>query len=443
MGPAFSVLVLVGAGALLVAAWIVLAIDPIWVGASLSSLIGILAGAVLATTFRGVLARLYVVVLTLTLVWVVGGPWLLPWPAALRFLTLLVLMAVWIALIAGRRSAICERAYQDTFFSPGERATRLADIHDDLDHVFCATELQSSESLYFSKQFVAGYRYGIGNPGETTLARAVQASACLPFAFAPRWFAYKPFGFKFPSDDEPPIEQRAKGTKYLVLTDGGVYDNMATQWGTGYENRITWWRELATSGRRPTHLIVANASAGKGWQLAKRSAIPGAAEIGGMLAIKDVLYDQTTAPRRRALVAAFDQAAAAARVVDDSEEAHQRIGLLGTIVDISQSPFTVPKQFENSRAWPERAERAREAIAALGALGISEDAWRKDSKKDAEIGTVLHRLGLEVSARLLHHAYVLAAVNAWVVLGFKMPEPLPSRDVFMKLVDDSHEEAHQ
>ena len=55
-----------------------------------------------------------------------------------------------------------------------------------IDHVFCATDLQSAEQVYFSKTFVYGYRYGLGGPADLPLYDAVQFSACLPGAFPPR-----------------------------------------------------------------------------------------------------------------------------------------------------------------------------------------------------------------------------------------------------------------
>jgi predicted acylesterase/phospholipase RssA len=419
--------VLLGVVGLLIAAWIFLALDltlPLRAGAC--SGLTTASGLLLMTCFRGRLPKLYVVVLVFTFSWAVGGPWLLPLPAPAQFLVLVIAFAIWVSVVAASRSWICEKAFEITFFSPGGSPTLLGEIHGELDHVFCATELQSSEQLYFSKGFVAGYRYGVGKADRTTLGRAVQASACLPFAFAPRWFRRAAFDFDFPSAEVPPAGARAGVSRYLVLTDGGVYDNMATQWATGYEARSEWWHELKRRSRAPDVLIVVNASAGKGWERFDRSVVPGRDELAGMLRIKDTLYDQTTAPRRRALVAAFDQAAAARAAMEaagDSIGAAEKAGLIGAIVDISQSPFDVARAFDESTSWPERARRAGEALRELG---DTESKWDEQRRESMKIGTVLSRLGVARSASLVHHAYVLAAVNLSVILGFELPKPLPS-----------------
>jgi hypothetical protein len=198
MGPPFSALVLGPTALFLGAGWVALGLDAgLVLRAGLGSVLGLIAGIVLATVFRGWLPRLYIALIGLSLLWALGGPWVLPAPAAVRFLLTLLALALWIWIIAARRSWVCEWAYERTFFSPGGRPTLLRETSGELDHVVCATELQSSEQLYFAKDFVYGYRYGVGSPGEMTLARAVQASACLPIAFTPRWFRRADYGFSW------------------------------------------------------------------------------------------------------------------------------------------------------------------------------------------------------------------------------------------------------
>jgi predicted acylesterase/phospholipase RssA len=434
LGRQLNNLILLPVAVLILIGWVVLALDaPLGLRVAIASGIGAAAGGVLAISFRGWLARLYIVLLVLSLFWAVGGPWLIPWPAPVRFLVTVATLAVWIWLVARLRSWVCEKAFEQTFFTRGGKPVLVSDIQGGLDHIFCATELQSSEQLYFSKDFVYGYRYGVGKPGMTTLARAVQASACLPFAFAPRWFRRADYKFTFPAADRPPAEDRAGATRFIVLTDGGVYDNMADQWAMGFASRTRAWPALATEHRQPTHLIVVNASAGRGWRAFEPSTIPGKDEIAGMLRIKDVQYDQTTAPRRRALVAAFNQAAAARAAMDKAGEHDDLPGaaLMGALVDIGQSPFDVPKAFENNKD-PQLAERAKQALAALRELGDSEEVWKAQQRESAGIGTGLSRLDADLSARLLRHAYVLAAVNLHVILGFP-PRPLPGLDIFQAM----------
>lgn len=436
LGRQLDNVILLPAVVLVLIGWIVLALDiPLGLRVAIASGIGAGAGGVLAVSFRGWLSRLYIVFVVLSLFWALGGPWLIPWPAPVRFLLTVVALAVWIWLVARLRSWVCEKAFEQTFFTRGGKPVLVSDIQGDLDHIFCATELQSSEQLYFSKDFVYGYRYGVGEPGGTTLARAVQASACLPFAFAPRWFRRAGYKFTFPSADRPPAKNRAGATRFIVLTDGGVYDNMADQWAMGFASRTRSWPALATEHRQPTHLIVVNASAGRGWKAFEPSPFPGKDEIAGMLRIKDVQYDQTTAPRRRALVAAFNQAAAA-RAAKEKAGDHDRLpsdGLMGALVDIGQSPFDVPTAFKHNLD-PDLAARAGQALSALRGLSDSEEEWQTQQRESAGIGTGLSRLGADVSARLLRHAYILAAVNLHVILGFPLG-PLPDLDRFQAMTE--------
>lgn len=373
----------------------------------------LVAAAIAAAMFTTWLACCYIAVLVLTLFGVLALPWFVRVPAVGRVGIMVAALLVWTWLLAGRRSWVCEMAFKNVLFSPDGRPTRLSSIHGDLDHVFCATELQSSEQLYLSKDFVYGYRYGKGTPGEMTLARAVQCSACLPFAFAPRWLRRAPLSFSFPTLDEPPSEERADETRYLVLTDGGVYDNMSDQWGRGFANRLRVWPSLDREHHAPTQQIVVNASASKRWAPFKRSQIPGLGEILAMLRIKDVLYDQTTAPRRRELVSDFNHAAQSAS------------GMTGAIVDISQSPFGVADAFSGDPDWPARSARASQVIATLGES--TRDDWRRETRANAQLGTTLSRMGVEQSAKLLHHGYVLAMANLHVVLGYPLL-PVPSVD---------------
>lgn len=357
------------------------------------------------------LSRAYIFVLVVSLWASLALPWIIHTKAFARFVIFLCAIAIWVWALAGRRSWICAAAFQEVLFSKGRRAIRLSEIQGELDHVLCSTELQSSEQLYFSKNFVYGYRFGKGAPGDFSLARAVQASACLPGAFAPRWFQTSDFAFAYQTPDHPPQEDRAPKRHYLILTDGGVYDNMSNQWAEGFGGRCDAWPSLATEHHRPSQLIVVNASAGRGWKDFKRSQVPGLGEILALLRIKDVLYDQTTAPRRRALVARFNEAA------------RSGIGMMGALVDISQSPFDVPDAFVGRTEWPDRVPRAQAAIAALGKTRTE---WAVASRANASVGTVLWRIDADVSARLLHHAYVLAMINLHVVLGYPLLA-VPSR----------------
>jgi hypothetical protein len=374
----------------------------------------------------------YVLVLVVTGAVAAVGPWLLPIAGILQLLAFVGALLVWAELVASRRGWVAALAFRRALFSPAGSPISLADTHGGggLDHVFCATDLQSAEQVYFSKTFVYGYRFGVGTPGDLPLHDAVQASACLPGAFPPRWLRARRFGFHYPDDvvhPEDPCPQRRdrprQSSRFLVLTDGGVYDNMADQWAIGRRGREDCFPDPDDIHPEPQDLIVVNSSAGMGWVPFKRSLIPGVGELLSLLKVKDVLYDQTTATRRRLL---YDRA----RQADRTGEG-MRIGL----VNIPRSPFDLPREFARYRG-----PAADRASAALAALGDTEQRWEVDATANAtRVKTSLSRMGIEVSARLLHHAYVLAMANLHVTMEYPLL-PVPDRRRFNQLVSRGEKE---
>ncbi len=110
-----------------------------------------------------------------------------------------------------------------------------------------------------------------------------------------------------------------------------------------------------------------------------------------------------------------------------------KIGMTGALVDISQSPFDVPDAFIDQPECVDRIPRARRALEALGDTKETRKEWKRASKDNAAVGTVLWRIDPDVSARLLHHAYVLAMINLHVVLAYPILD-IPSRESFQEMV---------
>jgi predicted acylesterase/phospholipase RssA len=376
------------------------------------------------TLFATPITWAYVVVLAVSGLAALILPWLLPIAGILQFLVFVGAVLVWAELVASRRSWIAANAFRRTLFSPAGSPTPLSAIHGGLDHVFCATDLQSAEQVYFCRSFVYGYRFGLGTPADLPLHDAVQASACLPGAFPPRWLRARRFSFTYPDDavhpNDPcpdPKDRPDKPPDFLVLTDGGAYDNMADQWAIGRRGRSDCFPDPDNLHHEPQDLIVVNASAGAEWVPFRRSRIPGVGELLSLLKVKDVLYDQTTATRRRLL---NDRARQAAQTGQG-----MRIGL----VNIPRSPFELPQQFApHSDAAGERAK------AVLAALSDTQRQWEQDATANAtRVKTSLSKLGTEVSARLLHHAYLLAMANLHVTLDYPLLA-VPDRKRFVDLV---------
>lgn len=329
---------------------------------------------------------------------------------------LLAAVVAWLAtlLLFSARSVVVDRALRRVLFSRDGVATPLRAVRGRVGHVFCATELQSADHLYFAPEFVSTYRLGVGEPADLTLATAVQCSACLPGAFRPRRLPaarhhLRPF---------PHVKPEVR-TDTLVLQDGGVYDNMADQWHQGFTDRLARWPELAQVQTPPDVLLVVNASAGWVWEPFRRRGLV-LGEVAAMLRAKDILYDGTTAQRRRNLVARFDRAAETGQ------------GLRGVLVHIPQSPWDVAEALSRS-ADQARAGRARDVLALLQAGPITREEWAAIAARSADVRTTLGKLGEGPTAELLQHAYVLAMCNAHIVLDFPLLA-LPPREDFLALL---------
>jgi Patatin-like phospholipase len=363
------------------------------------------------------------------LVLVLGGTiaiWWLPWPWALRLLAFLLALVLWAALGA-QRGRVCGRAFAHALYmkqsapTGGPRRSRppkLSEGHKQIDHVLCATDLHAGEHVYFSPKFVCAYRFGWGVPGDLYLHTAVQCSAALPGAFPVRRLRTGRHKFQHGTDMDAT----------MALVDGGVYDNMADQWGQGVAARKKrdGWKAFAEGLQEPDELIVVNSSAGLDWGMLKRLRVPILGELLALLRDKDVLYDNSTSLRRFGLVNRFDFAELQEAGVHADRVDLSKLGdpiLRGALVSIPQSPFTIPKAFEGSIAWPGRAARATAVLDALS--DEDEDTWKDAALQDQAVKTNLSKLGTATSAQLIRHGYLLAMANLHVILGYPLVPVLP------------------
>jgi hypothetical protein len=95
----------------------------------------------------------------------------------------------------------------------------------------------------------------------------------------------------------------------------------------------------------------------------------------------------------------------------------------------------VPRAFEDApEVWAGRKERAQSALSFLDQVGLSADQWKQVADANAAVPTTLSGFDSQTCARLLHHAYVLTAVNAHVFLGHPLPDPARSREDFRALI---------
>ena len=412
---AYLALVLAWAAAVLVGWW--------WLPVVLELRVGMLVAGVLVlawlirlgvtgggTVFGWWGTWAYLVALLLLAEFVVlGSTQLLDWSLAaeLGLIAGGLLVVAWLASLRGR---VAGRAFARTLFENGS-STRLTDLGAALDHVICVTELHGGQHVYFARDFVCGWGFGLGKPGSLPLHVATQASAAFPGAFPLRAIRRSRFAFRASGH---PHEPDASWVHTLKLVDGGVYDNMADQWAQGLEHRSDRLAAAGGSFRGADEAVVVSASAGLGWTGLRRLGTPLVGELLTLLREKDVLYDNGNSVRRRELVARFDLAEV------------RPPGLRGALVHIEQSPYMVPGAFaDEAEPCPARAARAAAARAALDASEGDEAAWEAVAQANAAVPTTLVAFTPEVTARLLHHGYVLAMVNLHVILGHPLLDVPP------------------
>jgi len=105
----------------------------------------------------------------------------------------------------------------------------LQDLPDQLRFVINATNVQSGVLMRFSKPYMRDYRVGqILNP-KLPLSRAVAASSAFPPVLSPCEIKVSDYGLRFePAADGEDLHIEPYTTD-LVLTDGGVYDNLGLE----------------------------------------------------------------------------------------------------------------------------------------------------------------------------------------------------------------------
>jgi hypothetical protein len=361
--------------------------------------VSVLAGAVLVWPFTYLATR------------AASDSWLwlpLVWVLAIALLAVAILRF-------GRRSEAAVGGLEATLFSKDRTMGSLDDraVH----HVLCATNLQTGNNLYLTNKVVWGH----GAPavaGGVTLATAVQASACLPGAFLART-----------------IERiSGAGSPTVVLSDGGAYDNMADQWEWGFSNRREHAKDIAGASAlleaaqpaSATHLVVVNASRGMTGTNDKVVKPGLRGELASAFGAKDVLYDVSTATRRRLLIEMFDRARK-----DPAD------GKGGILVHIGTSPYTVVDKFkDDGNEISSRAVQAEKVLDLLTDLELGtakpdprrrRQWWIDRANENASVKTTLaplERIAPGTSARLLHHAWMLTRITGHVVHAWgTLPDP--------------------
>jgi hypothetical protein len=184
---------------------------------------------------------------------------------------------------------------------------------------------------------------------------------------------------------------------------------MADQWEYDFAGRQQAWPELAdVQPDRGSYLIVVNGSGG--WNDPRPVGSGGVAqEIAGLSGAQGVQYNVSTARRRQALYDRFTE-----------NDAGAPGSMRGDFVQITDSPYRIAQVFlgDSMRSqFPERADRAQQAIDFLGAQGYTPEWWDEVVKRTSSVATTLAKLGTACTAELLEHGYALTMVNTYVISG--------------------------
>jgi len=123
------------------------------------------------------------------------------------------------------------RAYGRRIFGDAS----LQDLPPEPRFVFCATNLQTGSLWRFARPYMADYRIGLVREPRTPLSTVVAASSAFPPVLSPVVLKLPEGAFE--AEGRGPLYEQPYTTR-VVLTDGGVYDNLGLQPVTG-EQRFT------------------------------------------------------------------------------------------------------------------------------------------------------------------------------------------------------------
>ena len=185
--------------------------------------------------------------------------------------------------IFGGVSQQVAKHYRDLLFGN----TTLQDIPGDTEgprFVFNATSLQTGVLWRFSKPFMGDYIVGLVNNPTVDLATAVAASSAFPPVLSPAVLGLDPNSFTDGLNPPPPGVTYPEFRQKIVLSDGGVYDNLGLE---------TAWKNYTT-------ILVSDGGGALAMQ-----ADPPHEWLGQAYRVLDVIDNQVGALRKRSLIASY------------------------------------------------------------------------------------------------------------------------------------------
>lgn len=307
--------------------------------------------------------------------------------AGVRLAVVAVAMALAV-VVFGWRGAAIERGMRAALFPTNPPLTA---VQGRTRLVLIATDLGSGEATYLTPGGVISWRWGRASARSIPLVRAARATATFPGAFP----ALHLGGLRFEHG-------RGPAPKRLALVDGGVYDNMGTEW---------YLRQGPERARRDVYTVVVNASR----NLAPRTGGFGTFGIGELRVLareQGIQYDVATAPRRRWLLSLFKRGTPP-----------------GTIVRIDKNICTWVEQFAPADTGDARAVRARAMLARL--RGVADPGvWERWATANPSVPTSLDRVSPATAADLVRAGYLATAVQLHILAGWPEPESVDAAGLF-------------
>jgi len=128
-------------------------------------------------------------------------------------------------LLSGSVSDLVADKYKNVLF--GDKT--LQDLPDEPRFIFNASNVQSGVLMRFSKPYMRDYRVGKVLRPKLPLAIAVAASSAFPPFLSPREIKTANYGIHFEPAADGEDLNREPYNRNLVLSDGGVYDNLGLE----------------------------------------------------------------------------------------------------------------------------------------------------------------------------------------------------------------------
>ena len=394
-----------------------------------------------------------------------------PWRIALALLGGAFVLAVWLAFVWHLRGKLLETTLGGLLHGNAAESA-LSAASSAVHHVFCASEVQFSETAYLAPDAIRVPSLGDFAPGDLTLTRAVRASAAFPGAFPPVFVPGVPWTRMVPRDAR---DQRATGSLYkrLILVDGGVRENLGISWFSEYAPQVDELVVISGAPNRPARHAVDTipglrelAALLRGAlmpyegrerlrrrvlaaDLATRPGVAGASRGGAVVHIEDSPLDLPILLNARDAVKAqlddtprwdrlkslpdwvVDQIVIADRLVSSAGESLRALVDRGTAA--MRHVEAAGAQFRTPEISPERhvALGAQLAVVTrlfdypiLPSVGAS---WAQRASISAAVPTTFAALSISDAQNLVLHGYYLACANLHTILGWPLVAGLTRR----------------